>query len=54
MVTSVSTSGSGRRDASARLQERRETRSSAGQADADAEDQVIDESNDPIDGDARA
>ena len=41
-------------DASARLQERRETRSSAGQADADAEDQVIDESNDPIDGDARA
>ena len=41
-------------DASARLQERRESRSSGGQDDADAEDQAIDESNDPVDGDARA
>jgi len=40
-------------DASARLQERRESRSSGGQDDADAEDQAIDESNDPVDGDAK-
>ena len=32
-------------DASARLQERRESRASAGQADADAEDQAIDDAD---------
>ena len=32
-------------DASARLQERRDSRSSAGQADADAEDQAIDDAD---------
>ena len=32
-------------DASARLQERRDNRSSAGQADADAEDQAIDDAD---------
>jgi len=40
-------------DASARLQERRASRSSGGQADADAEDQAIDGADDPRDGDPR-
>lgn len=41
-------------DASARLHERRESRSSGGQADADAEDQAIDDADEPRDGDVQA
>ena len=41
-------------DASARLQERRESRSPGGQADADAEDEAIEGSTGPVDGDAKA
>ncbi|MEU4015072.1 DUF4229 domain-containing protein [Microbacterium sp. NPDC028030] len=40
-------------DASARLQERRESRTSGGQADADAEDQAIDDTSTSVDGDPR-
>lgn len=41
-------------DASTRLHERREIRSSGGQADADAEDQAVDDANESVDGDPRA
>ncbi|MGH3690483.1 MAG: DUF4229 domain-containing protein [Microbacterium sp.] len=41
-------------DASTRLHERRESRSSGSQADADAEDQAVDDANESVDGDPRA
>jgi len=40
-------------DVSARLQERRESRSSGGQADAEAEDRAIDDANESVDDDPR-
>jgi uncharacterized protein involved in exopolysaccharide biosynthesis len=41
-------------DASTRLHERRESRASGGEADADAEDQAIDEANESVDGEPKA